>query len=206
MNTITAPVALLSSKTTRNSNARMEVLFERVVAEGDHRAFNELFTSYYHTLCTYALRVVKYPEIAEEVVADVFVKLWKNRGRIEVHASFSAYIYRAVRNQALDYLKMHLHRVREQESLENVAWQSVCADYHSPEEELVFNELYEEVEQQVNELPKQCQLIFRLSREEGLRYREIADQLNISIKTVETQMGRALKVLRNRVPTGRLVA
>ena len=184
MNSCTATVALSPTKTVRHQANRMEALFERVVADGDHRAFNELFSTHYHALCLYALRVVKYHEIAEEVVADVFVKLWKNRHRIEVHASFNAYIYRAVRNQALDYLKMHLHRVRERESTDCTIWQATYADHYSPEEACTFNELYDQIEHHINELPRQCQLIFRMSREEGLRYREIAERLNISVKTV----------------------
>jgi RNA polymerase sigma-70 factor, ECF subfamily len=152
------------------------------------------------------MRVVGTREIAEEVVSDVFVKLWKNREQIEVHTSFQAYIYRAVRNQALDYLKLRVHRQYERESLDAVQWSMSHADHFSPAEELSFNEFYKHLEGCISDLPRQCQLIFRLSREDGLRYRDIAEKLNISVKTVETQMSRALKVLRQRVPEHRLVA
>jgi RNA polymerase sigma-70 factor (ECF subfamily) len=184
----------------------LENLFGRVVANGDYYAFRELFTHHYRSLCNYAMRVVVTREIAEEVVSDVFVKLWKNRDQIEVHTSFQAYIYRAVRNQALDYLKLKVHRQYERESLDSVQWNMNHADHFSPADELSFNEFYAHVEGCINDLPRQCQLIFRLSREDGLRYRDIADKLKISVKTVETQMSRALKVLRERVPEHRLVA
>jgi RNA polymerase sigma-70 factor (ECF subfamily) len=173
----------------------LENLFGKVVANGDYYAFRELFTHHYRALCNYAMRVVVTREIAEEVVSDVFVKLWKNREQIEVHTSFQAYIYRAVRNQALDYLKLRVHRQYERESLDSVQWNLSHADHFSPAEEM-----------SINDLPRQCQIIFRLSREEGLRYRDIAERLEISVKTVETQMSRALKVLRERVPEHRLVA
>ena len=186
--------------------SQMEILFKKVLREGDYVAYRELFTRYYYPLCTYAMRVVAGREVAEEVVADVFVKLWKNREQIEVHTSFEAYMYRAVRNQSLDYLKLKLHRVYERETLESIQWNPAYADHHSPADEMVFNEFYDRVEGHISDLPRQCQIIFRLSREQGLRYREIADQLKISVKTVETQMGRALKVLRERVPENRLVA
>jgi RNA polymerase sigma-70 factor, ECF subfamily len=186
--------------------SRMEGLFKKVVQDGDYIAFRDLFTRYYRSLCNYSMRVVATREVAEEVVSDVFVKLWKNREQIEVHTSFEAYMYRAVRNQSLDYLKLKMHRVHERESLESIQWNLAYADHYTPVEEVVFNEFYDRVETYINDLPRQCQLIFRMSREEGLRYREIADQLNISIKTVETQMGRALKTLRERVPENRLVA
>jgi RNA polymerase sigma-70 factor (ECF subfamily) len=186
--------------------SQLEGLFGKVVREGDYKAFRELFTRNYCALCTYAMRVVKVREIAEEVVSDVFVKLWKNREQIEVHTSFEAYIYRAVRNQALDYLKLKAYRLPERDSLEAVQWSLIHADHFTPLEEYAFNELFAEVQGHINALPRQCQAIFRLSREEGLRYREIAERLQISIKTVETQMGRALKVLRERISGDRLVA
>lgn len=198
------PIANLQS--IRAGKGRIETLFAKVVCEGDYRAFKELFNRHYRSLCNYAMRVVVVPEIAEEVVSDVFVKLWKNRENIEVHTSFEAYMYRAVRNQALDYLKLRSYRNRERDSLESVQWTLAHADHHTPVEEIIFNEFYERIEGYICALPRQCQLIFRLSREEGLRYREIADRLKISVKTVETQMGRALKTLRERVPESRLVA
>ncbi len=185
---------------------KLEVLFKKVVHDGDYIAYRDLFNCYYYTLCTYSMRVVVFREVAEEVVSDVFVKLWKNREQIEVHTSFEAYIYRSVRNQSLDYLKLKLHRVRKRETLESIQWNPAYADHHTPAEEVLFNEFFDRVEGHINDLPRQCQLIFRMSREQGLRYREIAEQLKISIKTVETQMGRALKVLRERVPENRLVA
>jgi len=184
----------------------MENLFGKVVTSGDYNAFRELFTNHYRSLCNYAMRVVVTREIAEEVVSDVFVKLWKNREQIEVHTSFQAYIYRAVRNQALDYLKLRIHRQYERESLDSVQWNTMHADHFSPVDELSFNEFFDHVEGCIQALPRQCQIIFRLSREEGLRYRDIAKKLEISVKTVETQMSRALKVLRERVPEHRLVA
>lgn len=190
-------------KAQRKKDCSMEHYFRKVVEEGDYIAFRELFTNHYASLCNYAMRVVVLHEIAEEVVSDVFVKLWKNRNQIEVHTSFEAYMYRAVRNQALDYLKLKSYKNREKDSLDSLQWNLVYTDQYSPLEEIVFDELFTEVESCINKLPRQCQIIFRLSREEGLRYREIADRLNISVKTVETQMGRALKVLREQLPVSR---
>lgn len=185
---------------------RMETLITDVVQNGSYKSFCELFTLYYNPLCLYAMRVVNHREIAEEVVSDVYMKLWKNRDQITVHTSFEAYLYRSVRNQALDYLKLKTYRPQNNETLEAVERCPSHADYYTPSDELCFNELYDEVEGFVKALPRQCQLIFRLNRENGLRYREIADHLQISIKTVETQMGRALKLLRKRLSDHRLVA
>lgn len=190
----------------KGRGSQLEMLFGKVVRDGDYVAFRELFTRNYRALCTHAMRVVKVREVAEEVVSDVFLKLWKNRAQIEVHTSFEAYMYRAVRNQALDYLKLKAYRSPERDSLDAVQWSLMHADHFTPIEEFAFNELFTEVQMHISALPRQCQAIFRLSREEGLRYREIAERLQISIKTVETQMGRALKVLRERLPEDRLVA
>jgi RNA polymerase sigma-70 factor (ECF subfamily) len=191
---------------TYSHKATMESLFGKVVSQGDYMAFRELFDTHYKSLCHYAMRVVLTHEMAEEVVADVFVKLWKNRAQIEVHTSFQAYIYRSVRNQALDYLKLRMHRQYENDSLDDIQWNHLYADHHTPADELSFTEIYNHIQLCINDLPRQCRLIFRLSREEGLRYRDIAERLQISVKTVETQMSRALKVLRERVPEHRLVA
>lgn len=195
-----------AAQTILRKSDRMEKLLTDVVYNGSYKAFCELFKRYYNPLCVYAMRVVTYREIAEEVVSDVFMKLWKNKEQISVHTSFEAYLYRSVRNQALDYLKLKTYRPQKNDPLDVVERSDSYADYHTPCDELCFNELYCEIEGFVNALPRQCQLIFRLNRESGLRYREIADQLQISIKTVETQMGRALKLLRKRLSDHRLVA
>ncbi|GAA4444087.1 RNA polymerase sigma-70 factor [Ravibacter arvi] len=184
----------------------MELLLTDVVRNGNYKSYCELFRRYYNAMCVYAMRVVTYREIAEEVVSDVYMKLWKNREQITVHTSFEAYLYRSVRNQALDYLKLKSYRPQKNDTLDVIDKSNSYADWHTPFEELAFNELYLEIESFVSALPKQCQLIFRLNRENGLRYREIADELQISIKTVETQMGRALKLLRKRLSEHRLVA
>jgi RNA polymerase sigma-70 factor (ECF subfamily) len=194
-----------TQKHSRKSD-RIEKLLADIIYNGSYSSFCELFKRYYAPLCSYAMRVVTYREIAEEVVSDVYMKLWKNREQITVHTSFEAYLYRSVRNQALDYLKLKTYRPQKNDTLELVERSSSYADYHTPSDEMCFNELYYEIEGFVNALPKQCQLIFRLNRENGLRYREIADHLQISIKTVETQMGRALKLLRKRLSDHRLVA
>ncbi len=197
---------LAGVQTNTRKSEKMESLLTDIVYNGSYKSFCELFRRYYNPLCSYAMRVVTYREIAEEVVSDVYMKLWKNREQIAVHTSFEAYLYRSIRNQALDYLKLKTYRPQKNDTLDSVDRISSCADYHTPSDELCFNELYLEIEGLVNALPKQCQLIFRLNRENGLRYREIADQLQISIKTVETQMGRALKLLRKRLSDRRLVA
>ena len=174
------------------STSSVDEWLERLVKHDDYQAFESIFHHFYKTLCRYALKYVHSPEIAEEVVSDVFFKVWKNRGQIAIHTSLQAYLYMSVRNQALDYLKSRSHlKTRYEElplHLEN--------GYAMPDEELIAEELDQQIEKAIDTLPPQCQTIFRLSRDKGLKYKEIAEQMNLSIKTVETQMGRALKQLR----------
>ncbi|MCG8322619.1 MAG: RNA polymerase sigma-70 factor [Cytophagales bacterium] len=171
-------------------------LFKKVTHENSYRDFETLYKHYYDYLCYYAWKFVNEKELAEEVVSEVFFKLWKNKKKINVNTSFRSYLFIAVRNQAFDYLRK-VRRVNYIDDTEAI--KSKIADRHSPLEEAIFNEIYFNLEKAIENLPQQCRMIFRMSRDEGLRYREIANQLNISIKTVETQMGRALKKLRKVV-------
>ena len=168
-------------------------LFWKVVNENSYKDFEKIYKHYYDYLCHYAWKFVNEKELAEEVVSEVFYKLWKNKKKIKVKTSFRSYLFTAVRNQSFD----HLRKTRKVNYIDDTeAISSRNIDRHSPLEEAIFNEIYHNLEEGIENLPQQCRIIFRMSRDEGLRYKEIAKQLNISIKTVETQMGRALKKLR----------
>lgn len=132
-------------------------------------------------------------EEAENVVAEVFYKIWKNRATLRINTSARAYLYTAVRNQALDML-------RRAKSGPPPPEYAPATYVRSPEEDLIGSELQDQIQAAISRLPEQRQLIFRLNREEGLKYREIAQRLNISIKTVETQMSRSLRTLREQLP------
>ncbi|MBO0931243.1 RNA polymerase sigma-70 factor [Fibrella aquatilis] len=173
-----------------------DTLFRRVTAANDYPAFRQLFSLHYAPLCSYATRFVRCPQVAEELVADVFVKLWRNRAQIEIYASFQPYCYRAVKNQSLDYLKSR--------SCHENSHCELTSDHHaptapseSPEQRIIDYEFDVRFNRAVAQLPRQGQLIYRLSREQGLKYRDIAGQLGISVRTVEAHMNRSLHVLRN---------
>lgn len=173
-----------------------DALFRRVTAANDYPAFRQLFSLHYAPLCTYATRFVRCPQAAEELVSDVFLKLWRNRMQIEIYASFQPYCYRAVKNQSLDYLKSRMRH-------EN-AHCELTDDHHtptgpneSPEQRIIDHEFDARFNCAIAQLPRQGQLIYRLSREQGLKYRDIASQLGISVRTVEAHMNRSLHVLRN---------
>jgi RNA polymerase sigma-70 factor (ECF subfamily) len=175
-----------------SSFEELDQLFHRVT-RGDYTAFERIFKKNYHLLCAYSNKLVLNPQLAEEIVDDVFFSLWKNRERIEINTSFQAYLVTSVRNRSLDCLRQLKHEKRK--SLLEHAETLPCKQSIAYETMMV-EELHHRIHAAVRILPTQCRIIFQMSREEDLKYKDIAQRLNISIKTVDTQIGRALKHLR----------
>jgi RNA polymerase sigma-70 factor, ECF subfamily len=160
--------------------------------DADQRAFDALFQEHYEPLCRFAYSLLDSVELAEEVVADVFIKIWKNKDNLHIQTSVKAYLMASVRNRSIDYLRKRLrHQTESEDEIKDVA-----STYTSPEEHTISCELLQIIESAIDCLPPQGRIIFRMSRDQGLRYQEIADQMQISIKTVETHMVRSLKFLR----------
>ncbi|MBK8966411.1 MAG: RNA polymerase sigma-70 factor [Lewinellaceae bacterium] len=158
---------------------------------GDEAAFEALFRRWYEPLCRYACRLADGDmDEAEDVVQQAFVKLWEYRAKLQVAWSLKAYLYKAVHNACLNRLRS---RQVQSKYLDFTAQQP---DTMLTQPDDTTPELRERFQQALDSLPPQCRHVFELSRFEALKYREIADQLGISIKTVETQMGKALRVLR----------
>lgn len=162
------------------------------IRKGNALAFDALFRRYYSSLCDSVLRIVRSHDSSEDIVQEVFARLWIDRGDWFPEVSVRAYLHKAVRNTALNYLK-HLHVVT---SWSGSQPESLGGDVV---EEVANRELLATLQQAIEHLPEGSRTIFLLSREEGLTYAEIADVLSISQKTVETQMGRALKALRHSI-------
>jgi RNA polymerase sigma-70 factor (ECF subfamily) len=174
----------------------LEVLFQRVVHQNDYQAFEEVFKISYPWLMNYARQLVSDRAEAENAVSEVFYKIWKSRATIRIHRSVKSYLYQAVRNQVLDTVR----RTKPSRTYEYAMVPATSSFERSPEEEMIGNELKERIWRAIDRLPPQRRQIFLLSREEGLKYHEIAQRLNISIKTVETQISRSLKTLRELLP------
>ena len=159
--------------------------------QGDTRAFDAIFRTYYQPLCIYAKKILQGdPAQAEDIVQQTFVKLWEARTKIDIQTSLKSYLYKSVHNTALNKLR---HLKTKTKYQEHALRQLELHHSYQPE---VHQELSQKIKAAISSLPKQCRYIFELSRFEELKYREIADQLQISVKTVETQMGKALKILR----------
>ena len=153
------------------------------------RAFKEHFKA----LHAYAFTIIRDGDNAEEIVQNVFFKLWEKKEQIDQIDSIKAYLYRATYNESLNFLKHTRVRAAYETFVKTTTSEGSATDI------LSVKELQAKIDTALNDLPEQCRTIFQLSRFEELKYREIADQLNLSIKTVENQMGKALRVLREKL-------
>lgn len=168
-------------------------LFEEICNDNE-KAFEQLFHNYYGHLCLFASGILKDEISAEEIVQDFFVKLWEKRKQLTIETSVKSYLFQSIKNLCLNFIQHNKTKLRYAQSvlsnLENIQ-----------NDEDYFTEIYlaEKIEESILSLPEKRKEIFRMSREDGLKYREIAEKLNISIKTVETQMGLAIKTLRNKL-------
>ncbi|MEX0720798.1 MAG: RNA polymerase sigma-70 factor [Balneolaceae bacterium] len=162
------------------------------IRNGDEKAFQKLFMKYYKQLCSVSAGYLNSYDIGREVVQEVFLSIWEQRAKWNPSGPLQAYLYRAVYNRSINYLKQH----KRQNELMRSYHTAIDEESHSPKEE-EQRELSEQVWEKVKELPKKRYLVFVLHRRQGLSYKEIAEYLNISIKTVENQMGQALKFLRD---------
>ncbi len=159
---------------------------------GDIRIFENLFHKYYAGLCSYAESLVRQEGLPEEIVQDVFYNVWKNRDTIIITTSLKSYLYKSVYNHSLMYLRKIKREIRLDER-----WANDQADrYPGPAEQMDEKEIDILISKALGRLPERTRLIFTLSRIEGLKYKDIAKRLSISVKTVEANMGKALKALR----------
>jgi RNA polymerase sigma-70 factor (ECF subfamily) len=151
-----------------------------------------LFHRFYAGLTRYAENLVQKREIAEEVVQDVFYQIWKNRSTLRISRSWQSYLYRAVYNNAM----MYLRKMRREYPMEDQLSYHLQVHSEDPAELMQYEEVAELISSTLEDLPERTREIFELNRQEGLKYREIAERLSISVKTVEANMGKALKALR----------
>ena len=156
--------------------------------------FEDVFRSHFKCLHSYACSIVKNEAAAEEIVQNVFFKLWEKKEQINISVSITAYLYRAVYNDSINFLKHS--KVRADYQAHAV---SSNKDHDRASDPAAIKELQQKIHTALNELPEQCRTIFQLSRYEDMTYRDIAARLGISIKTVENHMGKALRVLRSKL-------
>lgn len=167
------------------------------IAAGDQLAFRELYHRYNKRLHYFAFALVKTREAAEEVVEDVFIRLWNQRTDITQVNNLRIYLYTATKNTALNYLS----RKAKEKIVE--PFDDIDISLHetgiSPEQIMITAETYQKIRQAVEALPPRCKMIFKLIREDGLRYKEVAEILNISVNTIDAQMAIAVQRITDAV-------
>ncbi len=166
---------------------------EHRIMMGDEQAFELLYRRYYVRLCAFANKFLNDPYSAEEVVQENFLKLWENRATLRSDGSGKSLLFQGVHNKSLNLLAHQKVVNRYSEMIRTVYAQPEEFDAH---DSLMAKELNLRIQTIVNDLAPECKKIFMMSRSKGMKHHEIAEELSISIKTVETQINRALKKLR----------
>lgn len=166
------------------------------IREGDQEAFEQLFFEFFTDLCAYALQITNSQEKAKDIVQEVFFKLWKRRTDWTIHTSLKAYLFRAVRNEALNQQDRQQHRaeVREQFS-QGHDFTGTQQPVGSKDDQKLLNNIWKIV----GDMPQRRRSVFVLHRKHGLSYKEIAQVLEITRKTVENHMGLALDDIRQNI-------
>ncbi|HUX97367.1 MAG TPA: RNA polymerase sigma-70 factor [Bacteroidales bacterium] len=167
------------------------------VKKGEVAAFEALYEQYYLYLCLIAEHIVKNPADAEEIVSDVFIKLWNIRGKIEITTSLKAYLIRAVYNTSFNHLEKLRLRNKINYGFSSSDYALLVWDNNYPLGQLYEKEILDILDKGIKDLPEACRQIFLLSRNDDMKYSDIACKLDISVNTVKTQMKIALARLRN---------
>lgn len=172
-----------------------DIALQQRLSRGDETAFQETFELYFRVLVLFATKFSLDKESAEDLVQDVFVKLYEQKDRLQFHSSLKAFLYQSVRNRCIDVIRSA--KTREKHHVEIKAGADL--EGLNSEDLMMQSELEEKIYQSIKQLPDQCQLIFKMNRFEGKKNQEIAEELNISKRTVETQISKALKRLREDI-------
>jgi RNA polymerase sigma-70 factor (ECF subfamily) len=174
----------------------IKALQYKISQHDDEHAFGQLYAICMPYLLKFSKTIIKSNELAEEVVSDIFIKVWQNRAEIGKIENFKLYLYISTKNTALNYLSRHFRK--EVISLEEMAINTNVSPYN-PEQLLITSEAVKKINYEINKLPPRCKLIFKLVKEDRLKYNEIADLLNISVKTIDSQMAIALKKISSAI-------
>ena len=175
----------------------------RLLNEGDIVAFDAIYARYCNRLYGFVFRYLKNREDAEEIVQEVFLKIWEARERIDSYSSFDSFIFTIAYNSTITLLRK---RVTEQKYLNNVRLRQEIASTPDLIDEIQFKELDEKVHSLINRLTPRQQEIFRLSREERLTHEQIAQKLNISANTVKNHIVATLVFMKSELDNGLIIS
>ncbi|MCE5345247.1 MAG: RNA polymerase sigma-70 factor [Bacteroidales bacterium] len=167
----------------------------RRIRKGDVKEYESLFRSSYVSLVKYARTLIKDHDTAEEIVQELFFRLWQSRENLKIDTSLNGYLFRSVHNRCLHYIEHNKVVLRHAEEM--LIQQP--ENQETPLDILRYKELQAKIAGVLERLPDRCGRIFCMNRFEGLKYNEIAEKLSVSIKTVESNMGKALKEFRKEL-------
>jgi RNA polymerase sigma-70 factor (family 1) len=167
----------------------------KLIRSGDHSAFQKIFEEFYAPLTIFARKFLLDPDLSREIVQDIFVNLYEKRSSLTIQTSLKSYLYQSVRNSCLNVIRKEKVHLAHHTELMKMSGNSE-ADWS---EKIIETELENLIYQTIRGLPEKCRQIYLLSRQQELTNREIAQKLNISIRTVETQISKALKILRKKI-------
>jgi RNA polymerase sigma-70 factor (ECF subfamily) len=170
-----------------------EFFIQKKIQGGDIREFERLFTKYYEPLCKHACKILRDMDTAEDIVQEFFYNFWKNRESFSPKLSLNAYLYQSIRNNALHHLG---HLAIKQAYVQQAQSEFQDKMPVSVQYEVEMQDLNKVINATLLQMPERCSSVFRMNRFEGKKYREIAEILSISIKTVEADMGKALQLFR----------
>jgi RNA polymerase sigma-70 factor (ECF subfamily) len=177
------------------ASVHIQELQQRIALFNDQAAYKQLFGHFYKPLLQFACSFVHSTETGEEIISDVFIKVWKKRASLSRINNLKLYLFISTKNRALNVLRAQKEQLLPPEQYQ-VQLQSV---YFDPEKLMLTAEMMNQVQKAIRDLPPRCQLIFKLVKEEGLKYREVAALLQLSIKTVENQMTTALRKIGSAI-------
>ena len=179
-----------------NRRPHIELLQQQIALFNNQQAYSELFLHFYPSLQQFAFSFLKSKQLSEEAVSDVFIKIWENRKTLHTITNLKFYLFTSTRNTALNYLKKQKGR---QNLLPDDYWVELNSVFFDPEQLMITAEMIRKIQEAVQSLPPRCKLIFKLVKEEELKYREVAELLNLSVKTVENQMTNTLKKIGSAI-------
>lgn len=176
----------------KNSNISELLIIERLKA-ADPEIFSRVFTAYYKDLVLFAFSFTHEKEDSEEIVQDVFVKLWEDREALNILSSLKSYLLKSVQNRCIDW---HRHRKVIDQHSSYVAGNALLYEYDT-DNYILCSELEDQISKAIARLPGQLRETFEMSRLEGFKYHEIADKQKVSVRTIEVRISKALKILRD---------
>ncbi|MDP3435537.1 MAG: RNA polymerase sigma-70 factor [Bacteroidota bacterium] len=175
-----------------DNSQHIELLCKKISQNSDQQAFKELYLAYFDRLYKFAFSILHSAEFAEEAVNDVFLNIWQKRSTLKNIASLSSYLFISTKNTSFNYLSKF--RKERNTSLDDVLVRFE-ADELTPETAFFTAEIRNEIEQAINQLPPKTKLVFQMAKVEGMKYKEIADILNISVNTIDNHIATAVKKL-----------